>query len=88
MRRQLAEMAVSPAGIEQMDFRQLFRRAAEKGFVADPVAWARFREMYAVATLSHDENRFGEVLERVGDFLKSARRLLARLKALQQASVQ
>lgn len=81
LKRQLEAEVPSPATLDQLNFRDLLREGAERGLVADPQAWFRYREARNITSHTYDEDKARQVYEVALDFLPAARDLLDRLRA-------
>ena len=79
LRRQLEQIESAPE-IERMNFRDLIRTGAEKGFIDEPQAWFDFREKRNLTSHAYDEPKAGEVYSALSDFAQRARFLIDQLK--------
>lgn len=82
IRRRLEAEADTPSEIDQMDFRSMFRVAAEKGLVDDPQAWFLFRDKRNITSHTYDPIKARDVLAVLPGFLVQAKDVLARLEAV------
>lgn len=80
LRRQLEKEASSPSEIDQSDFRDLLRTAAEKGLVADVEAWFIYRKMRNITSHTYDHEKAQQVYRGTLAFIKDAQNLLAALE--------
>ena len=60
--------------------KELFRLAAEKNLIADPVAWFRYGEARNLTSHTYDQDEALKITDIAGVFVKDAEYLLARLK--------
>jgi len=81
LRRQLEKEASSPSEIDQSDFRDLLRTAAEKGLVADVEAWFAYRKMCNITAHTYDHEKAQQVYRGTLAFIKDAQNLLVALEA-------
>jgi nucleotidyltransferase substrate binding protein (TIGR01987 family) len=79
MRRRLKAMAEIPQSIEDLDYRNLMRLAADKGLIDDPLQWDRFRALRNITSHTYHAAKAKEVFDDLPIFLATATRLLARL---------
>jgi nucleotidyltransferase substrate binding protein (TIGR01987 family) len=86
IRRRLERTSASPQDIEGMDFKPLMRTAAEKGLLDEPAAWFLYRDKRNITSHTYDETKALDVVSVVPEFLVSAGKLLAALKAPGHAS--
>jgi nucleotidyltransferase substrate binding protein (TIGR01987 family) len=80
IRRALEAKAVSPAEIDEMDFKTLIRTAAEKGLIDDPLPWYLFREKRSITAHTYDQTKAIGVLAVVPQLVERVRFLLERLR--------
>jgi nucleotidyltransferase substrate binding protein (TIGR01987 family) len=69
-----------PVNIEQMNFRDLLRVAAEIGLVKQVEGWFQFREARNKTSHTYDEAKAKEVFEIIASFVDESRYLLDQLK--------
>jgi nucleotidyltransferase substrate binding protein (TIGR01987 family) len=79
IRRQLAQIAATPAELPKMDFMDLVRTAADAGLVRDVPAFGLYREMRNKTSHTYEEDRAEEVLTVLPGFVQDVRFLLAEL---------
>jgi len=63
-----------------MSFREMIREGAERGLIADPVAWFHYREKRNLTSHTYDEKVALDVYQAALAFLTDAESLLATLK--------
>jgi len=80
LKRRLKLDAPSPEAIDEMSFREMFREGAERGLIADPVAWFHYREKRNLTSRTYDEKVALDVYQAALAFLTDAESLLAALK--------
>lgn len=78
--RQLEKEAFSSIEIDQSDFRDLLRTAAEKGLVANVEAWFIYRKMRNITAHTYDHEKAQQVYRGTLAFIKDAKNLLAALE--------
>jgi len=80
LKRRLKLDAPSPEAIDEMSFREMIREGAERGLIADPVAWFHYREKRNLTSHTYDEKVALDVYQAALAFLTDAESLLATLK--------
>ena len=81
LRRQIEAEAASPTDVDESNFRDVLRVAAEKGLIADVEAWFRYRKMRNITTHTYDHEKAQQVYQGTLLFITDARALLAQLEA-------
>lgn len=81
LRRQIEAEAASPTDVDESNFRDVLRVAAEKGLIADVEAWFRYRKMRNTTAHTYDHEKAQQVYQGTLLFINDARALLARLEA-------
>ena len=81
LRRQIEAEAASPTEVDESNFRDVLRVAAEKGLIADVEAWFRYRKMRNITAHTYDHEKAQRVYEGTLVFIDDARALLANLEA-------
>ncbi|MBS3872015.1 MAG: nucleotidyltransferase substrate binding protein [Dethiobacter sp.] len=81
MRRRLEMDAASPTEVDFADYRGLLRTAAEKGLVADVLAWFEYRSMRNITSHTYDHAKAMLVYQGAHKFLDDAKALLQELVA-------
>ena len=79
IKRQLEESLANPAQVDQYNFKDLVRTAAEKGLLRDPVLWFDFREQRNITSHTYDAAKAASVYETAVQFLDEARFVLNEL---------
>lgn len=82
LRRRLELDAASPSEIDQDNFRDLLRSAAEKGLIADVEAWFDYRKMRNATAHTYDHKKAQKVYQGTMAFIADANALLQKLEAL------
>lgn len=80
LKRRLELDAPSPASLDSLNFRDLFRLGAEQGLIEDPVRWFDYRERRNETSHVYDESKAERVYETAGAFREDAHRLLQKLE--------
>lgn len=80
MRRQIELEAASPTEVDESNFRDLLRVAAEKGLISDVEAWFDYRKMRNTTAHTYDHEKAQQVYRGTLVFIGDARDLLARLE--------
>ena len=81
IKRQIEAESASPEEVDETNFRQVLRVAAEKGLIADVHAWFKYREMRNITAHTYDHEKAQKVYQGTRDFIVDARALLHTLKA-------
>jgi nucleotidyltransferase substrate binding protein (TIGR01987 family) len=81
LRRRLEIDAASPSEVDQDNFRDLLRSAAEKGLIADVEAWFNYRKMRNTTAHTYDHEKAQKVYQGTLAFLTHAQVLLQNLEA-------
>jgi nucleotidyltransferase substrate binding protein (TIGR01987 family) len=81
IRRQIELDSDSPDEVDQTNFRDMLRIAAEKGLITDVEAWFFYRKMRNVSAHTYDHAKAREVYRDTLTFINDARALLAKLEA-------
>lgn len=82
MIRRIIELeSASPNEVDETNFRDVLRVAAEKGLVKDVEAWFRYRKMRNITAHTYDHEKARQVFAGTIDFIQDARDLLAKLEA-------
>ena len=81
LRRQIEAEAASPTEVDESNFRDVLRVAAEKGLIADVEAWFRYRKMRNITARTYDHEKAQQVYQGTLLFITDARALLAQLEA-------
>lgn len=81
LRRQIEAEAASPTEVDESNFRDVLRVAAEKGLIADVEAWFRYRKMRNITAHTYDHEKAQQVYRGTLLFMADARALLAQLEA-------
>ena len=66
--------------MDELNFRDLIRRAAEAGLVSDPEAWFEYREARNITSHAYDEKKAALVYATAKRFAQSADELTAELE--------
>ncbi len=80
IRRQLELSAASPTEVDQSDFKDLLRTAAEKGLVDDVESWFHYRKMRNITSHTYDHEKAQKVYAGTCAFLYDAQILLKALE--------
>ena len=79
LRRRLEAILTTPE-VERLSYRDLLRISAEKGFIDDPQAWFRYREMRNITSHSYDESKAEMIASVLPEFAGKAIYLLHELQ--------
>jgi nucleotidyltransferase substrate binding protein (TIGR01987 family) len=79
LRRQLEELADTPAEIDALGYKDMLRVAVERGLIQDALPWFGFRELRNITSHAYDPDKAAHVFEGIPVFLNYAQRLLAKL---------
>ena len=81
IKRQIEIEAASPAEVDETNFREVLRVAAEKGLIADVEAWFKYRKMRNITAHTYDHEKAQLVYQDTLIFIGDARALLHKLEA-------
>ncbi|MBN1982562.1 MAG: nucleotidyltransferase substrate binding protein [Chitinivibrionales bacterium] len=81
LKRQLEQEVASVDEIDMMNFQDLFRSGAQRGYVADPTRWFVYRRQRNITSHIYDETKAQSVYETACEFIEEAKKLLAALQA-------
>ena len=82
MIKRVIEMeSASPNEVDETNFREVLRVAAEKGLIADVEAWFQYRKMRNITAHTYDHDKAQQVYQGTLDFMTDARDLLHKLEA-------
>ena len=79
IKRQIELESASPNEVDETNFRDVLRVAAEKGLVADVEAWFGYRKMRNITAHTYDHKKAEEVYQGTLIFIDDARELLNKL---------
>ncbi|MGH7075646.1 MAG: HI0074 family nucleotidyltransferase substrate-binding subunit [Stellaceae bacterium] len=80
LRRQLAEIALSPTELPQLPFMDFIRTAADAGLVREVLPFRAYREKRNITSHTYNEDRAEEVVAGLDEFVADMRFILAQLK--------
>ena len=86
IRRQLAQIVANPDELQQIDFADLMRDAADAGIVRDVPAYLRFREMRNKTSHTYNAERAEKTVAAMDEFLLDVRFLLKELERRNRAA--
>lgn len=81
LKRQIEAESASPEDVDETNFREILRVAAEKGLIADVEAWFTYRKMRNITAHTYDHEKARQVYENTLLFIDDARALLRKLEA-------
>ncbi|MCC4602422.1 nucleotidyltransferase substrate binding protein [Xanthomonas campestris] len=81
LKRQIEAESASPEEVDETNFREVLRVAAEKGLIADVEAWFKYRQMRNITAHTYDHEKAKKVYQGTLDFIVDARDLLQQLEA-------
>ncbi|MCL1532471.1 nucleotidyltransferase substrate binding protein [Xanthomonas nasturtii] len=81
IKRQIEAESASPEEVDETNFREVLRVAAEKGLIADVEAWFKYRQMRNITAHTYDHEKAKKVYQGTLDFIVDARDLLQKLEA-------
>ncbi|NJB77819.1 nucleotidyltransferase substrate binding protein [Xanthomonas arboricola] len=81
LKRQIEAESASPAEVDETNFREVLRVAAEKGLIADVEAWFKYRQMRNITAHTYNHEKAKKVYQGTLDFIVDARDLLQKLEA-------
>lgn len=81
IKRQIEAESSSPNEVDETNFREVLRVAAEKGLIADVEAWFKYRKMRNITAHTYDHEKAQQVYQDSLIFIGDARALLHKLEA-------
>ena len=81
LKRVLESDAPTPEEIDSLSFKDLIRRGAEAGLVADPAEWFAFREGRNITSHTYDAGKAKAVFDTALKLAGAARTLLIKLES-------
>lgn len=80
LKRQLESDSPNPSEIDLLNFKDLIREAATKGYISKPERWFEYREHRNLTAQTYDQNKAQLVHSSAQFFMKDAQELLKILK--------
>lgn len=80
LKRRLEHDLPSPASIDGMSYRELYRVGTEQGLIDDPTPWFVYREKRNITSHAYNAAKAAEVFAVIPEFAKHARQLLEKLR--------
>ncbi len=80
LKRQIELDAANASLVDKMNFKELMRDGAERGFIRDPVVWFQYRQDRNLASHTYDLEVAQAVYLRALSFLADAQHLCIKLK--------
>ena len=80
IKRQIEAESASPDEVDESNFRDVLRVAAEKGLIADVEAWFKYRKMRNITAHTYDHEKAQQVYQDTLIFIGDARALLHKLE--------
>ena len=81
VKRQTELESASPTEVDETNFRDVLRVAAEKGLIADVEAWFKYRKMRNITAHTYDHEKAQKVYQDTLIFIDDARALLQKLES-------
>ncbi|MBF0182663.1 MAG: nucleotidyltransferase substrate binding protein [Magnetococcales bacterium] len=81
IKRQIEIESASPNEVDETNFREVLRVAAEKGLIVDVEAWFQYRKMRNLSSHTYDHDKARQVYQETLKFIGDARSLLKRLES-------
>ncbi len=81
VKRQIELESASPTEVDETNFRDVLRVAAEKGLIADVEAWFKYRKMRNITAHTYDHEKAQKVYQDTLIFIDDARALLQKLES-------
>ena len=81
VKRQIELESASPTEVDETNFRDVLRVAAEKGLIADVEAWFKYRKMRNITAPTYDHEKAQKVYQDTLIFIDDARALLQKLES-------
>ena len=80
VKRQIEAESASPDEVDETNFREVLRVAAEKGLIADVEAWFKYRKMRNITAHTYDHEKAQQVYQDTLIVIGDARALLHKLE--------
>lgn len=80
LKRQIEAESASPEEVDETNFREVLRVAAEKGLIADVEAWFKYRKMRNITSHTYDHEKAQQIYQDTLIFIDDARALLQKLE--------
>lgn len=80
LRRALREIVIDSAEVEELTKRQIFRLAAEKGFISNPENWFEYVEARNLTSHTYNEETAVQVANLMGRFIADMSEVLSKLE--------
>lgn len=81
IKRQIEAESASPDEVDESNFRDVLRVAAEKGLIANVEAWFKYRKMRNITSHTYDHEKAEQVYQGTLEFINDARALLLNLES-------
>ena len=81
VKRQIELESASTTEVDETNFRDVLRVAAEKGLIADVEAWFKYRKMRNITAHTYDHEKAQKVYQDTLIFIDDARALLQKLES-------
>ena len=81
VKRQIELESASPTEVDETNFRDVLRVAAEKGLIADVEAWFKYRKMRNITAHTYDHEKAQKVYQDTLISIDDARALLQKLES-------
>ena len=81
VKRQIELESASPTEVDETNFRDVLRVAAEKGLIADVETWFKYRKMRNITAHTYDHEKAQKVYQDTLIFIDDARALLQKLES-------
>lgn len=82
IKRQLKAISATPREIDEMNFRDVIRKAGVAGLTQDVEAFFKYREARNLTSHTYDEDKAEDIIKVVPDFIKDVGALIEKLKEL------
>ncbi len=76
LQRKLEEIHPNPQVIDEMDFKDLFREGAQRGFIRDPALWFEFRRLRNISSHAYDKLKADQVYAKSKALMQECKFLL------------
>lgn len=76
LQRKLEQVHPNPQIIDELDFKDLIREGAQRGYIQNPEIWFEFRRLRNLSSHAYDKNKAEQVYSKASTLLIETRHLL------------
>lgn len=79
LQRKIEQVHPDPARVDEMEFKDLIREGAVRGYIRSPELWFEFRRLRNISSHAYDRVKADEVFGKAPDLLAESRHMLAEI---------